>query len=175
MLLTIAIAWWGIGTLRHTDGRRSPEARAFMALLLALAASGALSFNYSRERLAGMAVPFHALAAYYAVRGVAVRVSRRAATAGSRRGPLLAAAGILLIALATAWQMRALYTIEFTRQRAVNTQREWLTHLGRRRVEFAGRRTYVRIMDAMIDQGTKPHGIQRTQYPRWLVRFLGEY
>jgi hypothetical protein len=123
-----------------------------------------------------MAVPFYALAAYYSVRWAALRAAASVRD-GSRAAPrlLTAAAALSLLLLGCAWQMRAMYTIEFTRQRAVNTQREWLTHLGRRRAEFASRRVYLGIMNAMIDQGTSPHGIQRTQYPRWLVRLLGEY
>ena len=40
-------------------------------MLVALAACGALSFDYSRDRLGGMAVPFYALAAYFALRDLA--------------------------------------------------------------------------------------------------------
>ena len=36
----------------------------------------------------------------------------------------------VLMLLASTWQLRALYTIEFTRQRAVNSHREWLTAVG---------------------------------------------
>ena len=169
IVLTGLIAWWGAGSLRRDADRRwSPESRLFAATIVALAACGALSFNYSRDRLGGMAVVFYALAAFFAVREAAARAAH-ASTARAAIG------ATVLVLLAATWHMRAVYTIEFTRQRSVNSHREWITDLGSRRIEFADRGTYLGIMDAMADQGTRPHGIQRIRYPRWIIRMLGEY
>jgi len=162
---TTLIAWWGLNVLRRSP--RSPESRIVMALGISLLACGVLSFDYSRPRLGGMAVPFYALAAYHAIRSVESRavVSSRVAAA------LMTAA---LIVLAAAWQARAAYTIEFTRQRAVNAQREWLTDLSRRRANFAGRDVYLRTMDAMTGQGTARRPVPRVRYPKWMLNLLGE-
>jgi hypothetical protein len=167
--LTALIVWWGTGSLRRMPDRRwSSEARLFLAMLVVLAASGALSFNYSRGRLGGMAVPLYALTAFYAVRAAAQR-----AIAASGTVAAVAAAALLL--LGAGWQLRALYTIETTRQRSVNTEREWSTHFERRRIEFSDRTVYTHILEEMLPQGTNPAAIRRTRYPRWMVRMLGEY
>lgn len=162
---TTLIAWWGATVLRRS--RRSPESRVVMAVVMSLLACGVLSFNYSRPRLGGMAVPFYALAAYHAIRAVEYRaaISRRLIAV------LTTAA---LIVLAAAWQARAIYTIEFTRQRAVNAHREWLTDLSRRRANFAGRRGYLQVMDAMTEQGTARRPVPRVRYPKWMLNLLGE-
>ena len=80
-----------------------------------------------------------------------------------------------LMVLATSWQFRALFTLEATRQRAVNTEREWVTRVERRRTEFADRPVYLGILDEMLHQGTDPAAITRTRYPRWFAQSLGEY
>jgi hypothetical protein len=168
--LTALIAWWGIASLRasrNADRRWSPEARLFVAMLVVLAATGALSFNYSRDRLGGMAVPFYALAAFYAVRLSALRAGAAMTTA--------ATVSIALLLLGTGWQLRALHTLENTRQRAVNTEREWSTHFQRRLTEFSDRAVYTLILEEMLPQGTNPAAVQRTRFPRWVVRILGEY
>jgi len=164
------IVWWGAGTLRRSAERMwSTESRLFIALIVVLAVCGVLSFDYSRDRLGGMAVPFYALAAFFAVRAAAVRAAR-----ASRATAAIAALALLL--LAGSWQFRAMYTIEFTRQRTVNSHREWITDLQRRRREFATRRMYIRILEGMLEQGTAPDAaIQPTGYPRWMIRMLGEY
>jgi hypothetical protein len=170
VVLTTLIVWWSVGTLRRAPDRKwSPESRLAIALILVLGACGALSFDYSRERLGAMAVPFYALAAYCAVRAAAERALR-----ASRATAAIAAVTLLL--LAGAWQLRALYTIEFTRQRTVNNHKEWITDLRRRHAEFSTRKTYIHILDAMTAQGTNPDlAVQRTRYPRWMFRMMGEY
>ncbi len=165
-VLTGTIAWWGVRALRR-GGYRSPEGRLFVLMLVVLAATGALSFNYSRDRLGGMAVPLYAVAAFHAVRSLAAW----SATGLMRR----AAAAVLLALLATGWQLRALYTLENTRQRAINTEREWSTRFHVRRAEFTDRIVYTEILDAMLSQGTNPDAIRRLRFPRWVVRMLGEY
>jgi hypothetical protein len=166
LAMTALIAWWGAGALRRCPW--SAESRLAVALAIALLACGVLSFNYSRDRLGGMAVPFYALAAYDALRTVAYR-------AASARRLVAVLTTVALIVLAAAWQCRALYTIEFTRQRAVNAHREWLTDLSRRRVNFASRGMYLQIMQEMTEQGTAHRPAPRVRYPRWLLRMLGEY
>jgi hypothetical protein len=167
--LTGVIAWWAIRSwraLRETGGW-NPDARLAVALVIALAASGALSFSYSRDRLAGMAVPFYAMTASAAVRAGILR-------AASAPPLKMAAVAALLVAVAASWQMRALYTIEFTRQRGMNSHREWITDLRGRRQEFAGRPTYVAIMEEMTRQGTAAVAVRPTRYPRWVLRLMGE-
>ena len=115
-----------------------------------------------------MAVPFYALTAFYAIRAAAVRAS-----AASMKGAAIAAIALLL--LGSTWQLRVLHTIENTRQRAVNTEREWSTHFHRRLTEFSDRTVYTRILEEMLPQGTNPAAVRRTSYPRWMVRMLGEY
>ena len=166
--LTTIIAWWGVDCWRRTRSwRAAPELRLFLLLLVVLIATGALSFNYSRDRLGGMAVPLYALAAFHAVRAAALR-----AAAVPRHAIGMA---ILLLTLGATWQLRALHTLENTRQRAVNTEREWSTLFGTRRAEFTDREAYTAILDGMLPQGTNPGAIRRTRYPRWIVRMLGEY
>jgi hypothetical protein len=169
LALTGVVAWWGTGTLRRAgDARWSSDARLFVGLVVVLAACGALSFNYSRDRLGGMAVPLLALAAFFAVRAAAVR-----AAAASKSVAMLAALAFVL--LAGAWQLRAVYTLEFTRQRTVNSHREWITDLRNRRESFVTRGTYLRMLEALVPQGTDPRGpIHPLGLPRWLTRLLGE-
>jgi hypothetical protein len=166
--LTTIVAWWGVDAWRRARGwQSSPELRLFLLLLVVLIATGALSFNYSRDRLGGMAVPLYAVAAFHAVRAAALR-----AAAAPRHAIGMA---IFLLMLGATWQLRALHTLENTRQRAVNTEREWSTLFGTRRAEFADREAYTAILDGMLPQGTNPDAIRRTRYPRWIVRSLGEY
>jgi hypothetical protein len=166
--LTGLIAWWGVSTVRRAFREGwSPESRACVAVVVATIACGLLSFNYSRDRLGGMALVFYALAAFFAVRAVADR-ALRASTVTS------ITVGLALILLAGAWQLRATYTLEYTRQRAINNRREWLTNLQLRREDFAKRRVYLSTMEAMVRESTAPHGLVRTQYPRWLYRVIGE-
>jgi hypothetical protein len=167
-VLTLVIVWWAC-TIRY--GRylagASTEGRVAVALVLSLAACGLLSFDYSRDRLGGMAAPFYALAAYYAIRTVLFRA------AGTRLVNAVAVT-VLLTMLGGAWGLRALYTVEFTRQRALNAHREWLTDIGRRRIEFATRGTYLAVMQSMLPQGTARRPTSRTRYPRLLMRLMGE-
>jgi hypothetical protein len=167
--LTAVIVWWGVAALRRGQDRVwSPDARLFLVMLVVVAATGALSFNYSRDRLGGMAVPLYALAAFHAVRAAAVRAAA---------APRLAAAAIalVLVLLGAGWQLRALYTTETAQYRAVNTEREWTTRFERRREEFRERTVYAHILDQMLEQGTNPGAIRRLRYPRWLERMLGEH
>ena len=169
LAITLLIGWWAVGSWKISLASGwTMESRAAVALVLALAASGALSFNYSRDRLGGMAVVFYALAAYFAVRAAATRASTAAR-------PIAAMAAIVLMLVSAGWQLRAVYTIEFTRQRAVNSQREWITHLRRRELEFADRPVYLSVLRGMLDQGTAPLRVERTAYPRWFLGLLGEY
>ncbi len=169
LVLTALVVWWGFGTLRRGEDRRwSPDARLFLVMLVVLLATGALSFNYSRERLGGMAVPLYAVAAFHAARAAALRASRVST-------PIAAAMALVLLLLATGWQLRVVHTLETTRQRAINTEREWSLHYPARRAEAAHRTVYAGIMDAMLPQGTDPRAVRRTRYPRWIVRMIGEY
>ena len=167
--LTGVIAWWGTGAVRRVAAEGwSPESRTLVAMLVALAASGALSFNYSRDRLGGMALVPYAVAAFFAVR----RAITRAADAPPVR---FASAVAALLLLAGAWQLRAIHTLEYERRRAVNSHNEWITDLHERRVDAADQPVYSRIMEDLVPQGTAPLTLWPTQYPLWVVRTLGPF
>jgi hypothetical protein len=165
--LTALIVWWGIRTLRANRGAPwSAESRVFAATVIAVAASAALGFNYTRDRLGGMAAVFYALAAYYAVRTAAERL-----VDAPRR--LVISMGVVLVLLAGAWQLRTIGTVEHARLTAFKDRREWITNLQRRRVEFAKRAPYLRVLNAMIDQGTTPSVPRPTEMPEWAGSVIG--
>ncbi len=161
-VLTGLITWWGIGVLRR-DWRRgwTMESRVFAATVLAVAASGALGFNYSRDRLGGMAVVFYALAAYHAVRAAADR---------GRQASLVwvAVVGVLFLLLGAGWQLRAIDTLREVGIRAEKDHRGWVVGLHGRRVEYADRPVYLGILNMMAKPGLDPAGGQRTVYPWWI-------
>jgi hypothetical protein len=166
--LTAVIAWWGLRSLRNTRTHAwSVESRALVAWAVVLLACGLLSFNYSRERLAGMAVVFHGIAAFFALRAAA----SRALDASRMR---FAVAGFALLVLAAAWHTRALATIEYARATAWRNHMEWLVMLPDRRIEFAERPTYLRIMHEMIEQGTDPEAPRPIRYPEWVALTIGQ-
>ena len=79
--LTVLMAFWGVAAIsRARQEGWTDESRSVVALVLTLAACGALSFNYSRDRLGGMATPFYALAAY--LRSARARNGRRRCSHG---------------------------------------------------------------------------------------------
>jgi hypothetical protein len=159
------IGWWGVRTWRREGGRPwTVETRVFAAAVISIAASTALGFNYSRDRLGGMAAPFYALAAFYAVRAVAAR----AATMPRSRAIGFA---IVLLLLGGGWQLRAIGTVDWVNLKSTKVHREWLTDLARRRTDFAGQSDYLRIMEAMV-----PQGVERAPAaaPPWLSEWLGE-
>lgn len=167
-LLTGSIAWWGLRTLRRDwSGTWSPESRVFIATVVAVAASGALGFNYSRERLGGMAVVFYALAAYFAARSVAMRAANTNRTR-------MVAAGLLLFVLASAWQLRAIGTVEYVRSIALKNRREWIVDLRKERTESGAVPHYVQILDSMAPQGLEPSAPRPTRYPQWLQMWFGD-
>jgi hypothetical protein len=166
--LTGVIAWWGLRSLR--DARRhgwSLESRACVAAAVVLLACGVLSFNYSRERLAGMAVVFYGIAAYFAL---------RAAAASALQAPRMrfAVTGLALLVLSAAWHTRALATIEYARATARRSHMEWLVMLPERRLEFAERPAYLGIMNSMIDQGTDSTTPRPVRYPEWVALTIGQ-
>jgi hypothetical protein len=192
-VLTVLIVWWGVGTLRANPKsqipspkskqvgiwslgfgiwdfvRRTPwsvESRVFAATVIAVAASAALGFNYTRDRLGGMAAVFYAMAAYYAIRAIAERLVHAAR-------PTVIAMSIVLVLLAGAWQLRTIGTVEYARLTAFKDRREWITNLQQRRVEFARRAAYLRILNAMTDQGTTSSVPRPTALPEWAGSVIG--
>ena len=166
--LTGVIAWWGLRSLRDARSHGwSLESRACVAAAVVLLACGVLSFNYSRERLAGMAVPFYGIAAFFAL---------RAAATSALRAPRmrLAATGLALLVLSAAWHTRALATIEYARATARRSHMEWLVMLPERRIEFAERPAYLGIMNSMIEQGTDPTTPRPVRYPDWVALTIGQ-
>ena len=167
-LLTATIVWWGAPGLRKAmRGEWTDEARTVLALAVALLACGLLSFNYSRDRLGGMAVPFYAIAAFHAVRALATW-----ALDASRR--LFIMAGVAIAVIAVGWQVRAVATVEHVRITAARNRAEWLTDQPRRRADFADRDVYLAIMQSMAEQGTRPDVARPTPYPSLVARTLGE-
>jgi hypothetical protein len=81
--------------------------------------------------------------------------------------------GVVLVLLASAWQLRTIGTIEHARLTAFKDRREWITNLQRRRVEFAKRAPYLRVLDAMIEQGTTPSVPRPTAMPEWARSVIG--
>ena len=165
--LTVLIVWWGAGERRRHRGTPwSIESRVFIATVIAIVASGALGFNYTRDRLGGMAAVLYALAAFYAVRAAADRVLQASSA-------LFVAASVALLLLAGAWQLRAIGTVEHARLTASKDRREWITNLQRRRTEFAARAAYLRILNAMTDQGVNPSAARPSEMPRWASSVIG--
>jgi hypothetical protein len=168
-LLTAIIVWWGAGELRAVRRRGwSEESRMAVALAATVLASGALSFNYSRDRLGGMAVPFYAIAAYFALRALATRALL------ASRGRALGMA-VLLFAVVAGWQTRAIGTVEHVRATAWRNHMEWFTLLHDRRAEFGQRPDYMRIMEAMVPQGRDAqHVPRRLLLPEPMTLIFGE-
>jgi len=167
-LLTVLMAWWGVRTLKRKAGQPwSVESRALVAAAVALAASGALGFNYSRDRLGGMAVVFYAIAAYFSVRAAA-----QWAASGARMR--MVAAGVGLLVLAGAWQLRAIGTVEDVRVHSAKIRREWIVDLQQQRTDYARQRTYQQILQALAPQGLDPSSARPTAYPRWFRAWLGK-
>ncbi|MDA1185862.1 MAG: hypothetical protein O2930_14610 [Acidobacteria bacterium] len=167
-LMTALIAWWGVAILRRdwSADAWSAESRLFVILVLALGASGALGFNYARDRLGGMAVPFYAAASYFAV----LSVAERAGAASLKRRATVA---LVLVMLAGAWQLRAVGTLHDVRLRAASTHRTWITSPNWSRVTFAHRPRYLSIMQTMTPQGTDPARARRPTYPEWFLALIG--
>jgi hypothetical protein len=135
-------------------------------MVVVLLACGVLSFNYSRDRLGGMAAVFYAIAAFFAVRAAAARI-----LAASRARFVMASLGLAL--LAAAWHTRAVATLEYARVHSWGNQEEWFVRLPARRIEYAHRTVYVRIMESMIDQGTDPAAPRPTRFPDWVFLIIG--
>jgi hypothetical protein len=165
---TALIGWWAWSAVRRSTVGWTREARVAGAFIVALAASGALSFNYSRDRLGGMALVFYVLASYYAVRAVIDRVEP------SSRAIRLAA-GVALLLLTSAWEVRTIHTLEYERKRAANSHREWITDLRERREASAKQRVYLAIMEHLVSQGTAADIARPTPYPSWLLSIVGPF
>jgi hypothetical protein len=148
-VLSGVIAWWAISSVRR-DARRpwSCDSRLAGVLLIAIAASGALGFNYTRDRHAGMAVVFYALAAGPALGELIRRASHSRVH--------LTAVVIATLVLSGAWLVRAMDTVDYARLTATKNRREWITNLQARRAQFAREPGYLTILDAMVVQGTQP-------------------
>jgi len=157
--LTALILWWAVGARsRVRVNGWSVEARTAVALALVLLACGALSFNYSRDRLGGMAVPFYAAAAFFAVAEAARRA--RGLTAGRRT---LVTAG--LVSIGVLWGVRTAGTLETLRAFSERNQLEWMTQGPPRRVEFGDRPTYLAIMRELRAQGVAAGVPRPARYP----------
>jgi hypothetical protein len=140
--------------------------RLVVAVFFAIAASGALGFNYSRDRLGGMAVVFYALASYYALRTAAWRFAET-------RPPQLVAVGVALMLLSAGWQLRAIGTVDSVRARAANSSREWICKRASTRAAHASQPVYLRIFDALEAQGIGPIRLRSDEYVRRADSILG--
>ncbi len=167
LALTSAIAWWGLGCLRAAARHGwTQESRTLVAFVLVLSATGALSFNYSRERLGGVATVFYAITSFFAMRAVV----SSAANAPRRRVTVM---GVGVMLLATAWQIRSISTLEYARLHSWGNQREWFVRLPQRRLDYAHRPVYIDVMESMLEQGIDPAAPRPTRFPRWAARVIG--
>lgn len=164
--MTTAIVWWAVGAMKRGDDSWSFEGRAVLVLVVAVLACGALGFNYSRDRLGGMALVFYALASFLALRALIGRAAR-----WNRVRFAAAATGLLL--LAGGWQLRALGTVEYVRLTSLRNQLEWWVDLHERRRDLASRPTYLRIMDELIPQGVTPDAPEPTPLPPGVTHLMG--
>jgi hypothetical protein len=158
--VTAAVAWWAVTTRSNPS-----ERRLTVALVVSLLACGALSFDYSRDRLGGMAVVFYALAAFHAVRALARRTMDVSA-------PGFGMSVVSLLILAGACQLRALNTLEGARETSFKNRREWITGTAQRRVEFADRGVYLQLMERLEPQGIGQAAPQPTRYRRTAARLI---
>jgi hypothetical protein len=158
--MTGLIAAWAFTSWSNPRDRRLSA-----ALVASLVACGALSFDYSRDRLGGMAIVFYALAAFHATRALAIRLP-----SVSLQYCRIGAASLLV--LAGAWQLRALNTLEGARETAFKNRREWITGVAGRQVEFADRPVYLQIMKRLEPQGVTHDAPQPTRYRRTAARLI---
>jgi hypothetical protein len=133
--------------------------------VLSIAASGALSFNYPRDRLGGMAVVFYAIASYYALREAGGLIGH----AGRAR---VAAAAIPLVVLTLGWQLRAIGTVDALNERALSNFRGWIATRQMERARHATEPEWLRILNALEAQGTRPPRQRTTADGVW-VELLG--
>jgi hypothetical protein len=112
-----------------------------------------------------MSVVFYALAAFHAVRALAQRTLDLAPSRFR-----IGVAGLLI--LASAWQFRALNTLEGARETAFKNRREWITGTAQRRVEFADRSVYLQLMERLEPQGISDASPQPTRYRRTAARLI---
>src|SRR5215468_9534821 len=134
-------------------------------MLIALLASGALSFDYSRDRLGGMAAVFYALAAYFAFLQLSTWRS-------VGRGVLRGMATLALVVVAAGWAVRAYGTVEWVKRTSEMNRQGWLSQLAPRRQRFADRTVYLQIMESMVQQGIDPSAPRPTKRPFWLATAL---
>jgi hypothetical protein len=134
-------------------------------MLIALLASGALSFDYSRDRLGGMAAVFYALAAYFAFLHLDT-------WRGAGRGVVRGMAALALVVVAAGWAVRAYGTVEWVKRTSEMNHQGWLSQLAPRRQRFADRAVYVQIMESMVPQGIDPSAPRPTRRPYWLATAL---
>jgi hypothetical protein len=164
-LLTGVMSWAGWRALAGRARTSSAETRAYGALAIALLASAALSFDYSRDRLGGMAAVFYALAAYVAFRQLDTR-------RGISRGVLHRVATLVLVAVTAGWAVRAYGTVEWVKRTSEMNRQGWLSQLAPRRQRFADRPVYLQIMESMVPQGIDPSTPRPMKRPYWLASAL---
>jgi uncharacterized membrane protein YwzB len=166
-MMTAVIVWWGARAFGEASRQGwSTDARLCLALIAALLACGVLSFNYSRDRLGGMALVLYAVASASALQAAMGQLLQA-------RPLRFATGGAALLLLALMWQTRAIGTIESERVTSYRNQMEWLIAVPPRRIEFAERETYLEIMKSMFSQGTAADLPRPTRYPIWVLRTLG--
>lgn len=170
VMLTATIIWWAWRVIPGPgrDGWTA-EARVALAFVISLLASGALSYLYSRDRLGGMAAPFYALSAYFAMCHLAERAWRNDRLPSSR----LAFTTVVLAVIALAWHVRAVGTLEWTRRMSDANYVRWLAQVHERRLQFAERPVYLDIMNYMLAQGTAADSVRPSSYPDVIQRTLG--
>jgi hypothetical protein len=161
--VTLLVAWWAIRVIR--DGLEDRRWLVWV-FLTALATTSALGFNYTRDRLDGVAVTIYAVVAYFAVREALARV-----VTWPRPRLTLAAAAFALLVLA--WQTRAAGTVYYVRETAWQNRKEWILDYHERQHDARhANATYQRLMTAMRAQGRDP-SVPNQPLPRWINTVLG--
>jgi hypothetical protein len=161
--ITLLVGWWSLQVFKDGLVERRWLVWVFLA---ALAATSALGFNYTRDRLDGVAVTVYAVVAYFAVRDALAQVV-------SWPRPRLAAAATAFAVLVLAWQTRAAGTVYYVRETAWQNRKEWiLDYYERQHDDRHANATYQRLMTTMRAQGRDP-SVPNQPLPRWINTVMG--
>ena len=163
--MTCLIACWAVASLRgESAGGRDRRLACLTAVVIIL--GSLLGYNYTRDRFGGVLAVFYALCAGRAVLWLIER-----GLAGSAWRAFAVSAGLCV--LLSAWELRVAGTIQFVRQNAWESRKEWIMDYQDRATRFSNRPHYVQLLDALHAQGTNATIPDTQRDPQWVERFLG--